>query len=83
MLIPAGYVTTVYDPEFVLNADRTRYVSKPSRVPKEIPEPGLPFSLVFRAEPGREDDLLRIASTYEAASKRRVAPPAFGSISAN
>jgi Asp-tRNA(Asn)/Glu-tRNA(Gln) amidotransferase A subunit family amidase len=46
----------------------------------EIPEPGLPFSLVFRAEPGKEDILLRIASAYEAASKRRVPPPAFGAI---
>jgi hypothetical protein len=38
----------------------------------------LPFSLVFRAEPGKEDVLLKIASAYEAASKRRVPPPAFG-----
>jgi amidase len=43
-----------------------------------IPEPGLPFSLVFRAEPGREDLLLKIASAYEPASNRRVPPPAFG-----
>jgi Asp-tRNA(Asn)/Glu-tRNA(Gln) amidotransferase A subunit family amidase len=83
MLVPAGYVTTVYDPTFALNADGTRFVSKPSRIPKTIPEPGLPFSLVFRAEPGKEDVLLKIASTYEAASKRRVAPPAFGPIPAN
>jgi amidase len=33
---------------------------------------------VFRAEPGREDITLKIASAYEAASKRRVSPPAFG-----
>ena len=83
MLIPAGYVTTVYDPVFALSADRTRFVSKPSHSAKMIPEPGLPFSLVFRAEPGKEDVLLKIASTYEAASRRRVPPPAFGPISAN
>jgi amidase len=83
MLVPAGYVTTVYDPTFALNADGTRFVSKPSQIPKTIPETGLPFSLVFRAEPGKEDVLLRIASTYEAASKRRVPPPAFGPIPAN
>jgi amidase len=41
----------------------------------------LPFSLVFRAEPGKEDVLLKIASAYEAASKRRVPPPAFGPLS--
>ncbi|MBV8168832.1 MAG: amidase, partial [Alphaproteobacteria bacterium] len=78
MLVPAGYVTTAYDPVFALDAARTRYVSAPSRTPTAIAPPGLPFSLVFRAEPGREDTLLRIASTYEAASKRRIPPPAFG-----
>ncbi|MBI3516040.1 MAG: amidase [Proteobacteria bacterium] len=78
MLVPAGYVTTVYDPVFKLSADRTRYVSAASRTPTAIPSPGLPFSLVFRCDPGREDVLLRIASAYEAASRRRVPPPAFG-----
>ena len=77
VLIPAGYVTTVYDPVFALNAEATRYVTVASNTPTSIPEPGLPFSLVFRAEPGREDVLLKIASAYEAASKRRVPPPAF------
>jgi amidase len=78
VLIPAGYVTTVYDPVFTLNADRTRYVSQPTHAPTTIAAPGLPFSLVFRAEPGKEDVLLRIASAYEAASRRRIPPPAFG-----
>ena len=78
VLIPAGYVTTAYDPVFALNEDATRYVSTPSRTPTTVPQPGLPFSLVFRAEPGREDILLKVASAYEAASKRRVPPPAFG-----
>ena len=55
VLIPAGYVTTVYDPVFKLSPDRTRYIPAPSDTPTTIPAPGLPFSLVFRAEPGRED----------------------------
>jgi amidase len=78
MLIPAGYVTTVYDPVFSLSADGTRYVSAPSHTPTTLPAPGLPFSLVFRAEPGKEDVLLRIASAYEKASRRRIPPPDFG-----
>ena len=78
VLVPAGYVTTAYDPVFRLNDDRTRYIPSPSDVPTPLPEPGLPFSLVFRADPGREDTLLRIASAYEAASQRRIPPPAFG-----
>jgi len=81
VLVPAGYVTTVYDPVFALSPDRTRYISVPSDTPTTLAPPGLPFSLVFRAEPGKEDVLLKIASTYEAASKRRIQPPAFGLLS--
>jgi Asp-tRNA(Asn)/Glu-tRNA(Gln) amidotransferase A subunit family amidase len=82
VLIPAGYVRTVYDPVFALNADATRYISRPSHTPATVPEPGLPFSLVMRVEPGKEDILLKIASTYEAASRRRIPPPDFGRIPA-
>ncbi len=78
MLIPADYVTTVYDPIFVLSPDGTRYVPAPSSTPTTIPETGLPFSLVFRREPGKEDVTLKIALAYKAALKRRIPPPAFG-----
>ena len=78
MLVPAGYVTTAFDPVFKLNDDGTKYISAPSTTPTELAPPGLPFSLVFRSEPGTEDKLLRIASTYEAASRRRIPPPDFG-----
>jgi Asp-tRNA(Asn)/Glu-tRNA(Gln) amidotransferase A subunit family amidase len=81
VLVPAGYVTTAYDPVFALTPDGTRYVPAPSSTPTRLREPGLPFSLVFRAEPGREDVVLRVASAYEAASRRRVPPPAFGPLS--
>lgn len=77
VLVPAGYVTTVYDPVYKLNADGTKYVSSASTTPTTIPAPGLPFSLVFRAEPGKEDILIIIASAYEAASRRRIPPPDF------
>ena len=69
-------MTTAYDPVFRLSEDGTRYVSTPSTTPTTIPEPGLPFSLVFRAEPGKEYVILRVASAYESASRRRVPPPA-------
>ena len=78
VLIPAGYVTTAYDAVFALSSDRKKYEGAASDKPTTVPAPGLPFSLVFRAEPGREDLMLKIASAYEAASKRRVPPPAFG-----
>ena len=78
VLVPAGYVTTTYDPVFKLSADGKRYISAPSDVPMRLAEPGLPFSLVFRCEPGKEDVIIKIASAYEAASRRRIPPPAFG-----
>jgi amidase len=80
VLIPAGYVTTTYDPVFRLSEDRKRYVSAPSHVATTLAAPGLPFSLVFRCEPGKEDVILKIASAYEFASRRRIPPPAFGSL---
>jgi hypothetical protein len=80
VLIPAGYVQTVYDARFALSADRKSYVGVNSDTPTPVPAPGMPFSLVFRAEPGKEDIILKVASAYEAASNRRVAPPAFPAV---
>jgi Asp-tRNA(Asn)/Glu-tRNA(Gln) amidotransferase A subunit family amidase len=77
VLIPAGYVTTAYDPVYKLTPDGKKYVSQASDKPTTLAAPGLPFSLVFRCEPGKEDIVLRIASAYQAASQRRVPPPAF------
>ncbi len=82
ILIPAGYVKTVYDPVFKLSADGMRYIPTLSDEATPVPDPGMPFSLVFRCEPGREDILLKIASAYEAASMRRVPPPSFGPLKA-
>ncbi|HTE14589.1 MAG TPA: amidase family protein, partial [Burkholderiales bacterium] len=78
VLIPAGYVNIACDPVFKLSADGKRYENVASDKLTTLAAPGLPFSLVFRAEPGREDVILKVASAYEAASKRRVSPPAFG-----
>jgi Asp-tRNA(Asn)/Glu-tRNA(Gln) amidotransferase A subunit family amidase len=78
VLIPAGYVRQAYDATFVLSPDKRRYVARNSETATTLPAPGLPFSLVFRAEPGAEDRILKVASAYEAASKRRVSPPAYG-----
>ena len=77
ILVPAGYVQVAYDATFALDASKTRYTSVASRTPTALDAPGLPFSLVFRAEPGKEDLSLRVASAYEKASRRRVAPPMF------
>ena len=78
VLIPAGYVRVALRPD--VRAQRRRQAlrsrSTATRRPK-LPAPGLPFSLVFRAEIGKEDVILKVASAYQHASKRRVTPPAF------
>jgi Asp-tRNA(Asn)/Glu-tRNA(Gln) amidotransferase A subunit family amidase len=80
VLVPAGYVQTVYDAKFKLSADKKKYISVNSDTPTTVPAPGLPFSLVFRSEPGEENLTLKVAAAYQAASKRRVSPPKFGPI---
>ena len=42
VLVPAGYVTTAYDPVFRLNDDRTRYIPSPSDVPTPCRNPACP-----------------------------------------
>jgi len=81
VLIPAGYVTEVYDAKFALSPDRKQYVGVDNATPTPVPAPGLPFSLVFRAEPGKEDVILKVASAYQNASRRRVPPPQFPPLS--
>jgi Asp-tRNA(Asn)/Glu-tRNA(Gln) amidotransferase A subunit family amidase len=80
VLVPAGYVREAYDATFTLSADKKSYIGQSTQIPTNIPEPGLPFSLVFRCEPGKEDLVLEIASTYERASQRRVPPPNYPSL---
>ena len=80
VLVPAGYVQTVYDSTFRLSPDKKRYLATNSDTPTTPPAPGMPFSLVFRSEPGKEDLSLKVASAYQASSKRRVSPPAFGPV---
>ena len=41
VLVPAGYVTTVYDPVFALSEDGKRYVPVPSDKPTTIPAAGI------------------------------------------
>jgi Asp-tRNA(Asn)/Glu-tRNA(Gln) amidotransferase A subunit family amidase len=77
--VPAGYNSIVYDPQYELSSDKKRYVLVTGRVQSQLPHP-LPFSINFWAGPGDEPVLLKAASNYEAATKHRIAPPAFGPV---
>jgi amidase len=77
--VPAGYVTTTYDPHYVLSADKKDYRAVTGTVESKLPHP-MPISLMIWAGPGSDADVIRVASAYEAATHHRVPPPAFGPV---
>jgi Asp-tRNA(Asn)/Glu-tRNA(Gln) amidotransferase A subunit family amidase len=77
IVVPAGYNEIVYEPRFRLSADRTRYISVSGTARSSLAHP-MPVGLMFWAGPGDEPTLIRAASVYEAATKHRVPPSAFG-----
>jgi amidase len=81
VVIPAGFVRTVYDPTFELRTTKSGkkiYVSKTNPVATSLPAPGIPYSISFWTEPGMEKNSIKAASAYEGISKRRIPPPNFG-----
>ena len=77
IVVPAGFNQVVYEPRFVLNTARNDYtaVTGDERALLDTP---LPISMMVWAGPGDEAAVLKVASAYEAATKHRVPPPAFG-----
>lgn len=81
VVVPAGYNKIIYEPRFALNPDRTNYISvlPEGTLQSELPHP-MPIAITFFAGQGEEPTLLKAASAYEAATKHRVPPPAFGPV---
>ncbi len=75
--VPAGYVQTVYEPQWVLSSDKTSYNSVTGSVQSQLPHP-MPISMMLWAGPGSDPAVIKTASAYEAATHHRVPPPAFG-----
>jgi amidase len=75
--VPAGYVQTVYEPQWVLSSDKKRYETVTGTVESRLPQP-MPISLMLWAAPGSDPSVIKIASAYEAATHHRIPPPAFG-----
>ena len=79
IVVPAGFNDVVYEPRFLLNAAGDGYDAVPGYEPSLLDTP-LPISLMFWAGPGEESAVLKAASAYEAATRHRVPPPAFGAL---
>jgi Asp-tRNA(Asn)/Glu-tRNA(Gln) amidotransferase A subunit family amidase len=79
--VPAGYVTSSFDPKYVLSPDKKEYIAVTGTVESKLRHP-MPISMMFWAGPGSDAQVIRVASAYEAATHHRVPPPAFGKLPA-
>jgi amidase len=78
--VPAGFNTIVYEPEYVLNAAKDGYAAEANNDRQSKLEFPLPVGLSFWAGPGDEGVVIKAAAAYEAATRHRTAPPAFGAV---
>jgi amidase len=79
--VPAGFNQIVYEPQYVLSADKTTYVEVTGAERSMMRNP-MPISLMFWAGPGAEPALIKAASAYEGATHHRKPPPNFGPVRA-
>jgi amidase len=79
--VPAGYTSVVYEPQFVLSADKKEYQAVTGTVKSTLPVP-MPISMMFWSAPATEPTLIKVASAYESATHHRKPPPAFGPVGA-
>ena len=79
--VPAGFNRIVYEPEYVLNAAKDNYVAAANNDRRSLLESPLPVGISFWAGPGDEGVVIKAAAAYEAVTKHRTAPPAFGAVS--
>ena len=76
--VPAGFNSVVYEPRFTLTAAKDGYVALANNdMPSMLPVP-LPVGISFWGGPGDEGVIIRAAAAYEAATRHRKAPQAFG-----
>jgi amidase len=77
--VPAGFVSTVYDPKYELSPDKKEYVPVTGTVKSTLPHP-MPISLMIWSGPGSDSDVIKVASAYEGATHHRTSPPEFGPV---
>jgi amidase len=78
--VPAGFNQIIFEPAFALNEAKDNYISVANETTQTMTDAPMPFGISFWGGPGDEPAVLKIAATYEAATKHRVPPPAFGPV---
>jgi Asp-tRNA(Asn)/Glu-tRNA(Gln) amidotransferase A subunit family amidase len=76
--VPAGFNQIVYEPLYALNEAKDHYIAVANDDRRTVLELPLPVGISFWAGPGDEPTILKVASAYEAATRHRKAPAAFG-----
>lgn len=82
MTVPAGFNRVVYEPHYALSKAKDDYDNVANETEQTQMDAPMPVGISFWAGPGDEATIIKIASTYEAATKHRTPPPAFGSLKA-
>jgi amidase len=77
--VPAGFVSTVYNPTLALSADKKEYINVTGAVESKLPHP-MPISMMFWSGPGSDAEVIKVASAYESATHHRAPPPSFGPV---
>jgi amidase len=76
--VPAGFNQIIFEPAFALNEKKDNYISVANETSQTMMDAPMPFGMSFWGGPGDEPTVLKIAATYEAATRHRAPPPAFG-----
>jgi len=76
--VPAGFNQIIFEPTFALNEAKDKYISVANETTQTMMDAPMPFGISFWGGPGDEPAVLKIAATYEAATRHRAPPPAFG-----
>jgi amidase len=78
--VPAGFNDVIYEPAFALNDAKDTYINVANETRPSKMDVPMPFGISFWAGPGEEPKVLEVASLYEAATKHRTPPAAFGPV---
>jgi Asp-tRNA(Asn)/Glu-tRNA(Gln) amidotransferase A subunit family amidase len=78
--VPAGFNTVIFEPHYALNAANDNYVSKANEDHPSTLRSPLPVGISFWAGPGDEPMVIKVAASYETATRHRQPPPAFGPV---
>jgi amidase len=76
--VPAGFNQIIFEPSFALNEAKDKYISVANETTQTLMDAPMPIGISFWGGPGDEPAVLKIAATYEAATRHRAPPPAFG-----